>query len=105
MIDFFGLRFIREQLVNILLAFARMERNMSELDSQINARLDSVDAAIAAEKVQGAELASQITQLRSEIETLKQQLGDTPVITQAVIARIELLTRSISEIVTLEAVE
>lgn len=78
---------------------------MSELDSQINARLDSVDAAIAAEKVQGAELASQITQLRSEIETLKQQLGDTPVITQAVIARIELLTRSISEIVTLEAVE
>ena len=99
MIDLFGLRFIREQLVNILLALSRMERTMSDLDAQVNERLDGVDRAIAEEKVQSFALANEVRQLRAEIKTLKEQLAETPILTQATIARIESLASTILGIV------
>jgi septal ring factor EnvC (AmiA/AmiB activator) len=100
--DFLGLRFIRETLMSILLQLSRIERAMSELDSQVNARLDEVESAIAEEKVQFFAIAEQVKALRDEIVNLKSQLGEAPVLTTETIARIESLVGKIGDIVVAE---
>lgn len=99
MFDFLSLRWLWNAIASIQLQLARIESTVTDINAEVNAKLDFVEAAINLETEQATLLRQTVAQLNAEIVLLRQQLGEFSPLSVETLARITGLSEKIGLIV------